>query len=244
MTPATRYVGRTALASVRTGRRGNGTSANPLAIADGTNKGQMLFWDGTAWKISDASAPQNGDILQWNQAAGRWEPAGINVTNQAPLSDGSLWVGGTNDTAQELGLGQANQVLTVNRTGQSPEWSSTLQLDSVEANQLRVNGDSRVDGNLVVNGDTRLEGTFTANDSAVFNGPVRFAQFPTIGLTEHALVVGDANIKQRSSAQPEQPERFFSKMQMAAQHGHGTSTLIQPTLKRYKQAATPHLAVT
>ena len=176
---------------------GNGTAANPLAVIDGTSKGQLLFWDGTTWKISDAAAPQNGEIIQWDETANRWEPSGINVTGRAALSDGSLWVGGTNDTAEELGLGQANQVLTVNPTGQSPEWSSTLKLDSIEATQLRVNADGRIDGNLVVNGETRIEGTLTANDSAVFNGPVRFAQFPTIGLTEHALVVGDANNQAR-----------------------------------------------
>ena len=135
---------------------GNGSANSPLALADGTNPGQILYWNGTDWRISTGRAPRDGEVLRWNAGAGHWDPMGVEITNNVPLSRGSIWVGGANDTAQQVGIGQANQVLSVNTAGTAPEWTSSLHVDSVDAAHLRVQNDATIDGNLQVNG-TRVD---------------------------------------------------------------------------------------
>ncbi len=142
--------------------------------------------------------------MRWNAASGIWEPQVIEVTNVAPLATGSIWHGDANNVAQELPIGTAHQVLTVDPASGLPAWSSSLSVDSVYSRTLNVaegttlngglivNANTRLTGNIVVDGSTELNGTVVAGDSVAFNGPARFAQFPEIGLEENALVVGDA----------------------------------------------------
>ncbi|MEZ4785729.1 MAG: hypothetical protein R3F28_16835 [Candidatus Kapaibacterium sp.] len=131
---------------------GNGSAAAPLALTSGTNSGQILFWNGTEWKVSTARTPRDGELLRWSAGVGGWEPMGVGVTNQAPLSRGSIWVGGANDTARQVAIGSGNQVLAVNSAGTAPEWSSALRLDSINTGDLHVRNNTTIDGDLTVSG--------------------------------------------------------------------------------------------
>ncbi|MCB9216806.1 MAG: tail fiber domain-containing protein [Candidatus Kapaibacterium sp.] len=131
---------------------GAGTNDQPLRLAPGSNAGNILFWTGTQWSVSTAPAAVEGDVLQWNGGTERWEPSGLEVTNRAPLSRGSIWVGDAGGRAQQLGIGQANQVLRVNSTGTAPEWSSALRLDSINTGDLHVRNNTTIDGDLTVSG--------------------------------------------------------------------------------------------
>ena len=176
---------------------GNGSPSDPLRLADGTNTGMLLYWNGTAWTRTAAVTPSNGWIMRWNAATTTWEPAQLSVTGLAALTTGSIWYGNASNMATELPIGTANQLLTVN--GTAPQWTSDISVDTVRAetvvvnDDLQVGGETRLNGNARVSGTTTLDGDLIANDSAAFNGPTRFAQFPEIGLQENAMIVGDAN---------------------------------------------------
>ncbi|MEP7220527.1 MAG: hypothetical protein ABI876_16495, partial [Bacteroidota bacterium] len=206
--------------------RGTGTPADPLRIIDGTAAGQLLMWNGTSWIATTARKPLAGELLRWNAINGVWEPAGLTVTNVAPLSAGAIWYGDPASTATELPIGRPNQVLVVAPAGANPTWSSNLTLDTVRANAATIKGDAAIGGDLTVTGNTVLKGSQTtggkatfngaviANDSAAFNGPVRFARFPEIGLAKNAMIVGDAS--DRAAAFPSTNSRGAVLQQDAA----------------------------
>ncbi|MGE3800630.1 MAG: tail fiber domain-containing protein [Candidatus Kapaibacterium sp.] len=165
---------------------GAGTSDQPLRLAPGSNAGNILFWTGTQWSVSTAPAAVEGDILQWNEGTERWEPSGVEVTNRAPLSLGSVWIGDAAGRAQQLGIGQANQVLRVNAAGTGPEWSGTLRLDSIDVEELSVGNDLVVDGDLTVGGANVNLPNGSINNAELANS--------SVSLSYGAGLSGDASV--------------------------------------------------
>ena len=167
---------------------GTGTAEDPLRLIAGGNTGALLYWNGTDWQITNGPAPDEGEILQWNAVIGRWEPTGINVTDKAPLTQGSLWVGDANDVAQQVEIGQANQVLVVNPAGRSPEWSSRLSIDSLDVRGIRVRDNITVEGDLIVNGtnvdlpDGSIDNADLANSSVRVSYGVGLSGDTTVAL--------------------------------------------------------------
>ena len=164
---------------------GDGSANAPLGLVDGTRRGGVLYWDGAVWKTSGGDPAAAGDVMTWDPARG-WVPFALTVTDRMGLPNGSLWVGGANDTATTLPIGPANAILAVRPDGTGPAWSMVVRPDSVFTDGLDVAGHGTIGGDLTVNG----------TDVALPNGTIDNAELANsaIALQYGAGISGDATV--------------------------------------------------
>ena len=164
---------------------GNGSANAPLSLIEGTQRSQILYWDGTIWKRSDGDAARAGEQLVWDQTRG-WVPGPVGIVDLMPLTEGSLWVGGANDTATTLPIGSADNILGVRPDGSGPAWLSVIRPDSLLTDGIVVGGDGVISGDLTVGG----------TDVTLPNGTIDNVELANsaIGVAYGAGLAGDATV--------------------------------------------------
>lgn len=109
---------------------------------------------------SGTTVTESGDTIIISSSGGGIDPN---------LTSGSLWYGDPADKPTELAIGKPKEVLVVNDAGTAPEWTSDLDVNSVETDTLKVTAYTKVEG------------------------PSTFDERPDFPLTRGAILVGDDN---------------------------------------------------
>ena len=151
---------------------------------------------------------------QWH----RFVSIDTNGRLRAPLSEGAIWYGNSLDMATELPIGIPGQVLQVNTPGNAPEWSSSLNIDTLTVNgtatfhdSLNVQGPVNFDSTVVFRGDSVIisdstvlvaGGVTFGGDTTIFNNTyiefngdtVIFSDTTVVNLGDNIIISGDTTL--------------------------------------------------